>query len=164
MSLLLYSCNTESLTKCLEKKLDENCTCYMLFWIHSGSNTLQNSSYMATYLPISSIILIRQVRHAGNCWWRKEKFLSDVQLIPTHGHTSVVWPSKTYIHQLCADTGCPLENLSRMMANKDRSQERVKGIHSANTFWSLSPSSQIYQNYKLTILIPGCLLESKVIQ
>ena len=35
-----------------------------------------------------------------------------------HGHTSVGQPTKTYIHQLCADTGYRLENLPRVMANR----------------------------------------------
>ena len=37
----------------------------------------------------------------------------------THGHTSAGRPTKTYIHQLCVDTGFPLEDLSRVMEDKD---------------------------------------------
>ena len=41
---------------------------------------------------------------------------------------------KTYIHQLCADTGCSLEDLSGTMDNRDGWLERVKGIHAISTF------------------------------
>ena len=36
-----------------------------------------------------------------------------LQWTPTHGHTSVDQLAKTYIHKLCADTGCHLEDLPR---------------------------------------------------
>ena len=36
----------------------------------------------------------------------KDKFISDVfQLTPSHKRPSVGRPAKTYLHQLCADTG-----------------------------------------------------------
>ena len=38
---------------------------------------------------------------------------------PTHAHTSVGWPVKTYIHHSCVDTRCRLEDLPRVMANKE---------------------------------------------
>ena len=42
----------------------------------------------------------------------EDKLISDVSLwTPTHGHTSVGQPAKTYIHQLSADTGCSLEDI-----------------------------------------------------
>ena len=48
-------------------------------------------------------IQVRWTRHAGHCWRSKDKLLSDGFLgTPTHGHTSVNWPARTYLHQLCA--------------------------------------------------------------
>ena len=50
----------------------------------------------------------------------KRKLISDVLLwTSTHEHTSVGRPAKTYIHQLCADTACSLENLPEVMGNMD---------------------------------------------
>ena len=50
---------------------------------------------------------------------RKEKLISDVlQETLTHGHTSIDWPAKTYIYQLCADIGCSWEDLLRVMTNR----------------------------------------------
>ena len=47
--------------------------------------------------------------------------ISDVLLwTPTYGHTSVGQPTKTYIHQFCADIiECHLEDLPCVMANRD---------------------------------------------
>ena len=36
-----------------------------------------------------------------------------LQSTHTHGHTSVSQSAKTYIHKLCADTGCRQEDLTR---------------------------------------------------
>ena len=41
--------------------------------------------------------------------------------------------AKTFIHQLCEDTGYHFKDLSEVMDNKDRCQERVKGISAVGT-------------------------------
>ena len=57
-------------------------------------------------------IQVKQIRHAGHCYKSKNELLSNVLLwTPKHGHISVGWPAKTYIHQLCMDSGSRLENL-----------------------------------------------------
>ena len=43
-------------------------------------------------------------------------------------HASVDQPVKTHVHPLCGDTGFRLEDIMRVMAYRDRSWERVKGI------------------------------------
>ena len=50
-------------------------------------------------------------RHAGHC---SNKLISDVLLwTPTYRHNCVGRLAKTDIHQLCANTGCSLEDLLR---------------------------------------------------
>ena len=39
---------------------------------------------------------------------------------------SVVPPARNYLHQLCADRGCSLEDLPGAMDNRDRWREREK--------------------------------------
>ena len=47
-------------------------------------------------------ILEMYARHARYCWWSENELISDDLLwTPRHGHTSVAWPTKTYIHLLC---------------------------------------------------------------
>ena len=40
---------------------------------------------------------------------------------------------KAYIHQLCADTGCSLDDLPGVMDNRDRWQEKVRELCAINT-------------------------------
>ena len=111
VSVLLYSCTTWTLTKCLEKKVDGNYT-------SCNEQIMEAGSYKTAVqpLPISQTI---QARHTGHCRRNKDKLISDILLwSPTHRHMSVGWPSKT--HQPCADTGYRLEDLLRMMVRRDR--------------------------------------------
>ena len=66
-----------------------------------------------SHLPsILQIIYVRWTRYAGHSWWSWNKLINDIlQWTPTHGHTSIGWTAKIYIHQLCVETWCSLENL-----------------------------------------------------
>ena len=56
--------------------------------------------------------LTRGTTHAENCCWSKDELVRDVlKWINTHGHTSVGRLVKILIQQLCANTGCHLEDL-----------------------------------------------------
>ena len=56
-------------------------------------------------------------------WWRsKNELISDVLLLsPTHGLDSIGRPARAYLHKLCADTGCSLEDLP---GGRDGQRER----------------------------------------
>ncbi len=52
---------------------------------------------------------------------------SDVLLCTsTDEGASVGRPASTYLHQLCADTGCSLEDLPGAMDDRDRWRERER--------------------------------------
>ena len=68
--------------------------------------------------PISQIMLSTAGEVKMNTW---AMFLYEFL-------QSVCWQAKTCIHQLYADTGCRVEDLRSVMINRDRCQERVKGI------------------------------------
>ena len=69
--------------------------------------------------PLTSIICIRRTRFAGHCYLGEEEIVEDVLLwTPNHGTTKFVRPRKTYINQLCDDTGLTTEELKTAM--KDR--------------------------------------------
>ena len=53
--------------------------------------------------------------------------------IPTHGRAKVGRPARTYIQQLCEDTGCCPEDLPRAMNDREEWRERVRDIHAAST-------------------------------
>ena len=62
--------------------------------------------------PIKKTIQVRRTRHAGHCWKSRHKLISDVLLwTPIYGQAKAGRPARTYIQQLCEDTGCSPEDL-----------------------------------------------------
>ena len=75
--------------------------------------------------PITKTIQVRRTRHAGHCWRSGDELISDVLLwTPTHGRAKAGRPARTYIQQLCEDTGCCPEDLPRTMNDKEEWRER----------------------------------------
>ena len=96
------------------KKLDKNYTRIL-------HDVLEKSWKQHATKWLLSFHLIIWTRHAGNFWWNKDKLISDILLgTSTHGHTSVGQLAKSYIHCLCVDTGCRLEDLSRIMERENQ--------------------------------------------
>ena len=87
--------------------------------------------------PITETIQVRRTRHARHCWRSRDELISNDHLwTPSHGRAKVEGPARTYIQQLCADTGCSLEDLPGAMNNKDGWRERVREIHAGGvTRW-----------------------------
>ena len=70
--------------------------------------------------PITKIIQVRTTRHAGHCWKSGDDLKSDMLLwIPSHGRAKAERPARTYIQQICADTGCSLEDLPGAMDDRN---------------------------------------------
>ena len=91
VSILLYGCTTWILTKCMEKKLDSNCTIILRaivnkFWKHHPTK----QQLFGHLPPTSKTIQIRRTRHAGHCWRSKGDIISDVLLwTPSHRRAGV---------------------------------------------------------------------------
>ena len=90
-----------------------------------------------TYLPpITKTIQVRRTRYAGHCWRSRDELIRDVLLwIPTHGRTKAGRPARTYIQQLCEDTGCCPEDLPRAMNDREEWRERVRDIRATSAIW-----------------------------
>ena len=86
--------------------------------------------------PITKTIQVRQTRHAGHCWRSRDELISDVVLwTPTHGRAKAGQPARTYIQQLCEDTGCCPEDLPEAMNDREKCRERVRDIHATSMTW-----------------------------
>ena len=86
--------------------------------------------------PITKTIQVRRTRHAGHCWRSGDELIRDVLLwIPTHGRAKAGRPARTYIQQLCEDTGCCPEDLPRAMNDREEWRKRVRDIRAASTIW-----------------------------
>ena len=86
--------------------------------------------------PITKTIQVRRTRHAGHCWRSKDELISDVLLwTPTYGCAKVGRPARTYIQQLCEDTGCNPEDLPEAMNDREKWRERVRDIRAGSATW-----------------------------
>ena len=86
--------------------------------------------------PITKTIQVRRTRHAGHCCRSKDELVSDVFLwTPTYGQAKAGRPARTYIQQLCEDTGCNPEDLPEAMNDSKKWRERVRDICASGTTW-----------------------------
>ena len=134
VSILLYKCTTWTLTKRLEKKLDGNYTRTLRAILNKSWKQQPTRHKLYGHLP--PIMKTKRTRHAGHCWRSKDELISDVLLwTPTYGQAKAGWPARTYIQQLCEDTGCSPEDLPEAMNDKEMWWERVSDIRVSGTTW-----------------------------
>ena len=136
-SILLYGCTTWTLRKRLEKKLDGNYTRMLRailnksWWQHPTRHQLYGH-----LPPITKTIQVRGTRHAGHCWISRDELIR-VHLLwtPKHGRAKAGRPARTYIQQLCEDTGCCPEDLPRAMNDGEEWREKVRDIRATSAIW-----------------------------
>ena len=84
--------------------------------------------------PITKTIQVKRTRHAGHCWRSRDELIRDILLwTPTYRHAKAGRPARTYIQQLCEDTGCSPEDLPEAMNDREKWRERVRNICSCRT-------------------------------
>ena len=108
-SILLYGCTTWTLTKRLEKKLDgklhKNAACNLeqvpAATPHKTPTVRPPASYHENYSSLDEPDTQDTAEEAG------DELIRDVLLwTPTRGRAKAGRPARTYIQQLCEDTGC----------------------------------------------------------
>ena len=130
VTILLHRCTTWTLTKSLEKRLDCNYTRMLQAILNRSWRQHPTKQHLYSHIPpITKTIQIRRTRHAGHCWRSRDELIRDVlQWTPTHGRTKAGRPARTYLQQLCGDTGCSPEDLPTAMNNREGWRERVRDI------------------------------------
>ena len=113
VSILLYGCTTCMLTKRVKKKLHGNYKRMLRAILNKSWRQHPTKQQLYGHLPaITKTIKIKWTRHAGHYRRSKDKLISDIfQWTPSHGRAMVGRLARTYIQQLCADTGYSLEAL-----------------------------------------------------
>ena len=129
VSILLHGCTTRTLTKSMEKNLDDNCTRMLRAILKKSWKQHPTKHQLYGHQPpISKTIQIRRTRHAGYCWRSKGELISDVLLrIPSHERAGVGCPARIYSKQLCIDTVCSLEDLWNVMDDRDEWKKENQG-------------------------------------
>ena len=133
ISILLYGCTTWTLTKRLKKKLDCNYTRMVRVILNKSWRQHPTRHQLYGHLPLTTkTIQARRSRHAGHCWRSKDELISDVLLWTSpYGQAKAGRPARTYIQQLCEDTGCSPEDLPKAMNDRERWRERVRDIRAS---------------------------------
>ena len=86
--------------------------------------------YIYIYIETSYIYIYIYI------WRSKDEVISDVLLwTPTYGCAKVGRPARTYIQQLCEDTGCNPEDLTEAMNDREKWRERVRDIRAGGATW-----------------------------
>ena len=133
VSILLYGCTTWTLTKRLEKKTAFTQECWEQHWISPGGNTPQSTNYTATCLPSRKLSNLDEPDTQDTAG---DELISDVLVwTPTYGRAKAGRPARTYIQQLCEDTGCSPEDLPEAMNDREKWWERVRDIRASGTTW-----------------------------
>ena len=133
VSILLYGCTT----KRLEKKLDGNYTRMLRAILNQSWRQHPTRHQLYGHLPpITKVIQVRRTRRARHCWRSRDELRNDVLLwTPTCGRAKAGRPARTYIAQLCEDTGCSPEDLPETMNDREKWRERVRDICVSGTTW-----------------------------
>ena len=158
VSILLYGCTTWTLTKRLEKKLDGNYTRMLRAILNKSWQQHPTRCQLYGHLPpITKTIQARRSRHAGHCWRSKDEIISDVLLwTPAYGQSKAGRPVRTYIQQLCEDTGRNPEDLPEAMNDRETWRERVRDIRTCGTaswWWYIKVGWQVRRLTKMYIYI-----------
>ena len=126
VSILLYGCTTWMLIKRQEKNLDGNYTRMLNKSWRQHPTRHQLYGHLS---PITKTIQVRQARHAGHCWRSRDDLISDVILwTPIYGRAKTGRPARTYIQQLCEDTGFSPEDLPEAINDREELRERVRDM------------------------------------
>ena len=122
VSILLYGCTNWTLTKRLEKKLDGNYTRMLrAIWNKSWRQHPTKYRLYGHQPPITKTIQVRRTRHTGHYWRSRDELIGDVLLWnPTYARAKAGRPARTYIQQLCEDTGCSPEDLLEAMKYREK--------------------------------------------
>ena len=135
VSILQYGCTTWTLTERMGKKLDGNYTRMQRAILNKSWGQHPSKKQLYCHLPpITKTSKVRRTRHAGHCWRGRDELISAVLLwTPSHGRANAGWSARTYIQQLCENTGCSPEDLPEAMNDREEKRESVRDIRAGGT-------------------------------
>ena len=146
---------TWTLTKWLEKKLDGNYIRMLRAILNKSWKQQPTKHQLYGHLPpITKTIQARRTRHAGHCWRSRDELISDVLLwTPAYSQAKAGRPARTYIQQLCEDTGCSPEHLPEAMNDWEKWRERVRDIRASGATWYIYIYRTFITSIKIWVLL-----------
>ena len=122
VSILMYGCTAWTQNKMHGKKLDWNYT----RMLHAALNKSwkphqkQKQKRYGHLCLISKMVQVRRKIYPVHCWRSWVNLINDFLLwTSTHGCTSADRSARTYLHEICGETGCSFEDLSRAVVDRD---------------------------------------------
>ena len=103
--------------------------------------------------PIMKTMQIWRTRYAGHWWRSRDELIRDVLLwTPSHRWVKAGRAARTYMQQLCADTGCSLEDRPEAMDDREEWRKMVREIRANGSTWwwwyhTLFPTSDVLTVY-----------------
>ena len=160
MLILLNGYTTWTLTKRLEKKLDGNYTRILRTILNKSWRQHPKKQQLYGHLPpITKTIQVRQTRHVRHYWRSRDELISDVLLwTPLHGWAKAGWPARTYTQQLCANTGCSLEDPTEAMDDREGWQKRVRENRADSMTWWWWPLQNYFSLVQNHFLYPNRII------
>ena len=133
--ILLYGCTSWKLTKRLEKKLDGNYPRILRAILNKSWRQHPKRHQLHGHLPpMTKTIQVRGTRHTRHCWRSRDELISVALLwTPTYGLAKAGRPARTYIQQLCEDTGFSPEDLPEALNDREKWRERARDICASDT-------------------------------
>ena len=137
VTILLYGCTMWTLTKRMEKELDGNYTRMLRAILNKSWRQHPIKQQLYGHLPpVTKTIKVWRTRHAGHCWRNWGELVSDVlRWNPSQGRAKAGRLTRTYIQQLCADTGCRPEDLPKAIGGREGWKVRVRNIRADSATW-----------------------------
>ena len=84
---------------------------------------------MATYHSSRKLSKLAELDIRDTAGESRDELISDVLLwTSSHGQAKAGRPARTYIQQLCVDTGCSPEDVPEAMDDREGWRERVRDI------------------------------------
>ena len=129
-TVLLYGSNTWTLTKTLARKLDGTYTRLLRAALNvSWRRHLTNDELYGNLPKMTDTIKERRLCFSGHCKHSKEEVIHKLLLWePSHGRRGRGRPQRTYINQLCVDTGLGKEDLGKAMEDRDGWEKVVRSV------------------------------------
>ena len=133
-SILLYGCTTWTLTKRLEKKLDGNYTRMLRAILNKSWRQHPTRHQLYGHLPpITNTIQVTNQTCRTLLEKQGRTHERCTPMDPPYGRAKAGRRARTYIQQLCEDTGCCTEDLPEAMNDREKWRERVRDIRATST-------------------------------
>ena len=101
-----------------------------------GGNTSQSSCCTATYRPLRKLSKLDEPGMRDTDGEVETNSLATYSYVPlSHGQAKAGRPARTYIQQLCTDTGCSLEDMPEAIDDRDGWWEKVREIRADGVTW-----------------------------